>query len=236
MRKLFGVIVLVAILLGLDRGGAWLAGRAVAAQVQQSAHLQTAPTVTIGGFPFLTQVVQGRYTHVDVDTAGPVRIGDLGLDRLKGTVTGAQAPLSKIIDGSLSAIPVDQADASAHIGYAELDRLVNSRLSADGLQLHFSSGGSGQVALRAVIDTPPGAVQLKARAHVSVQGGRLRVKVSDQDLQQSPPLLRTILAAALDRTFPLPKLAMGFTVTSAHPDASGLALAVGARHTTLALP
>ena len=236
MRKLFGVVVLVAVLLGLDRGGAWLAGRAVAAQVQQSAHLQTTPTVTFRGFPFLTQVLQGRYTRVDVDAEGPLRIGDLGLDHVKGSITGAQAPLSQVLSRSLSSIPVDRADVSTHIGYAELDRLVNSRLAGDGLQVHFSSGGPGLVTLRTVITTPPGAVTLTGRAHVSVQGGRLRVALSEQDLQQSPPIVRGILTAALDRTFPLPRLAMGFTVTSAQPDASGLELSAGAQHTTLVLP
>ena len=236
MRKLFGVLVLLAVLVGLDRGGAWLAGRAVAAQIQQSAHLQSTPAVTVTGFPFVTQVFQGRYERVDVDTRGAVSIGGLGLDHLTGAVTGARAPLPRILDGSLSSVPVDGAGASAHIGFAELDRLVNPRLSGSGLRVHFSPGGPGRVALRAVVATPLGEVSLRGRAHVSVQDGRLRVAVSEQDLQQAPPVVRAVLTRALDRTFPLPTLPMGFTVTSARPDSTGLNLAVQARDTTLALP
>ena len=236
MRKLLGLVVLVALLVGVDRAGAWFAGHAVASRIQQAAHLQTAPRVTVEGFPFVTQVLQGRYQRVDVDAAGPLAVGDLGLDHLTGSALGARVPLTEVVNGSVSSIPVDRAEAAAHISWPELDRLVNDRLGAGAARLHFSSGGAGRVAVRTVVDTPVGVVTLRGRAGVSVHDGRLRVTISPQDLQGAPDVVRNVLANALDRSFPLPRLAMGFTVTSASPDSSGLRLGVAAQHTTLALP
>ena len=236
MRKLLGLVVLAALLVGVDRAGAWFAGHAVASRIQQAAHLQRAPRVTVEGFPFVTQVLQGRYQRVDVDAAGPLPVGDLGLDHLTGSALGARVPLTEVLNGSVSSIPVDRAEADAHVSWAELDRLVNDRLGPGAAQLHFSSGGAGRVAVRTVVDTPVGVVTLRGRAGVAVHDGRLRVTISPQDLQGAPDVVRTVLANALDRSFPLPRLPMGFTVTSASPDSSGLRLGVGAQHTTLVLP
>ncbi|MGZ4629691.1 LmeA family phospholipid-binding protein [Oryzihumus sp.] len=236
MRKLIGLVLLVVALVGVDRGAAHLAGQHVADRIQRSAHLQTPPHVTVGGFPFLTQVVQGRYTRVSAQTSGPVSVNGLGVDRLEATVEGARVPLSALTGGTLSSVPVDHAQAGGHITWTELDRLVATRLQGQGLRLTFSSGGGNTARVRAVVSTPLGDVTVRGNADVSVRQGVLRVAVSGRDLQSAPTVVRSALQSALDRSFPLPKLPMGFTVTSAAPDATGLGLAAEASNTTLALP
>ena len=236
MRKLFGLVLLLVALVGVDRGAAYLAGQQVADRIQRSAHLATPPHVTVGGFPFLTQVVQGRYSRVSAQTTGPVSVNGLGVDRLEASVEGARAPLSALTGGTLSSVPVDHAQAGAHITWAELDRLVAARLQGQGVRLAFSSAGGNTVRVRGAVTTPLGDVTVRGDADVTVRRGVLRVAVSGGDLRSAPTVVRSALQSALDRSFPLPKLPMGFTVTSAAPDATGLALRAEASNTTLALP
>jgi DUF2993 family protein len=57
MRKLLiAVIILVGLLVAADRVGAVVASHEIASQVQTAYNLPSKPSVTVRGFPFLTQV------------------------------------------------------------------------------------------------------------------------------------------------------------------------------------
>ena len=81
------LLVLAALLAAADRYLVHLAERTVAEQAQASADLRTRPTVTIHGFPFLTQAVRGRYARIDVSAGG------LFPSHTSGIVTWAFAPM-----------------------------------------------------------------------------------------------------------------------------------------------
>ncbi len=132
MKRLVAtVLVLLVVAVGLDRGGLFLAEQAAGTTLQESQGLETRPEVSIGGFPFLTQVAANRYDEIDVVARGvPAGDGALRIKRLDVTLTGV------VTDRSYSRFEVERARADAVIGFDELGRLL-------GIELSF--GGSGAI-------------------------------------------------------------------------------------------
>lgn len=61
------LVVLLGLLVGADRVAASLAESQLASKIQQSQHLSQKPAVSIGGFPFLTQVASRDFGHATID-------------------------------------------------------------------------------------------------------------------------------------------------------------------------
>lgn len=64
-RFLTVIVVLVLLVVVVDRAAWWFAQGTIADQVQSEADLSSRPEVKVGGFPFLTQVLRGRYQQID---------------------------------------------------------------------------------------------------------------------------------------------------------------------------
>src|SRR5690242_9509266 len=65
VRRLFiALVVVVGLLVALDRIAVVAADRVVANRIETDQSLSTRPDVSIGGFPFLTQAIAGRYDSV----------------------------------------------------------------------------------------------------------------------------------------------------------------------------
>ena len=236
MRRIFSLLVLGAVLVAADRGAAWLADRLVANRIQQAANLSSPPTVDIGGFPFLLELAQGRYSTVRIDAPGTAKVHGVRVDHFQGVLKGVRAPLSDVVNSAQgTSLPVDEANVTGHITYAELDALLNARVAGSGLTLHLSEGTPGQLALAADLATPLGKVTVQAHTHVSVTAGRLRLSLQPEDLRGVPGLARGVLAQALPTAIPLPALPLGFTVTAASLDRTGVTLTAQAQHTSVAL-
>ena len=101
--------------------------------MQKSQELSAHPQVSIKGFPFLTQVLGGRYHEVDVSVRNVTR-NNLTVDRLSVRAHGVSVPLSKVMSGSVSEVPVDRADAVVTLGYAHLNAYIDkpTRRGAEG--------------------------------------------------------------------------------------------------------
>jgi DUF2993 family protein len=80
-RKLvIGLVVLIALLVGLDFGGRAFAESEAATQLQKHG-FPTKPNVSIGGFPFLTQAISKHFDQITISAsnipAGPLTITSL---------------------------------------------------------------------------------------------------------------------------------------------------------------
>ena len=97
MRKfLILLLILVILLVAADRISVYVAQRKVASRLAGAYNLSTPPSVTIQGFPFLTQVVAGRYDQVDV-TLSSVTAGGVEMRDLRARFTGVHAPLVRLL-------------------------------------------------------------------------------------------------------------------------------------------
>ena len=80
MTRTIRVLIVLAILAGIgfaaDRYAAHVAAGEIASAVQTDAKLARKPHVTIKGFPFLTQVADGKYKHIDVTATDVFQQGE----------------------------------------------------------------------------------------------------------------------------------------------------------------
>ncbi|MEW2549015.1 DUF2993 domain-containing protein [Streptomyces sp. NPDC047002] len=121
MRALRILLIFVVVVCGLfvaaDRLALHYAEGKVADRIQSSQHLDAKPSVSVKGFPFLTQVAGKSLDEVDVGL-GSLTASANGHDV---RVTDVRAVLKDVrIDSSFSSATAGTADGSARLSYADL--------------------------------------------------------------------------------------------------------------------
>ncbi|MEU0435904.1 DUF2993 domain-containing protein [Streptomyces sp. NPDC006290] len=156
MRALRITLILAIVLGGLfvlaDRVAVGFAEDEAAGRIKSTEGLATTPDVSIGGFPFLTQVVGGELDDVKIgiksyeastggtgSSAGTIRIDDLNAE-MHGVA----------FNGDYSSATAGSATGSASISYAELLKAAKSGPAdvAPGVEaqvIGLSDGGNGKI-------------------------------------------------------------------------------------------
>jgi len=237
VRRLVVVLVVLAgAALVLDRVGVWLANRAVADQVAQglAAHevASAPPEVSVTGFPFLTQLVAGRYGSVDVILRNVERDG-LRMPLVRLTATGVDAPLKAVVDNS-GPIHAERLTGSAVIGYGSVVELAGR----EGLQL--VGGVEGSLRMRLPIEVLGVRVVLIGRAEVTVDEPGLLVELVEFDVEApvdlppgADPLIERA-ARSLSLRVELPPLPYGLAVDAVRVEPTGIVVTVSASDVLLA--
>lgn len=122
-RWVIALVVLVLLLVGADFGAAAYAEHMISQKARTQLQLTDDPSVTIHGFPFLTQALGGDYRHISVSAAGiPVadKLQDVAVNAELEDVT---APLSDLTNGNTKAITIGKLTGSVTIKAADLARL-----------------------------------------------------------------------------------------------------------------
>ncbi|WP_018638591.1 LmeA family phospholipid-binding protein [Parafrankia elaeagni] len=138
------VIFLVTILLALivfgvlDRVAARVVADQIATRAQTSQNLAERPDVSLGGFPFLTQVAAGRYRDVDIEVRGYEQDG-VRIDRVGAQLAGVRLPLSDVLRDQVDQVPVDRVDAQVDLTFADL----NAYLATQEPQVQVSAADQG---------------------------------------------------------------------------------------------
>lgn len=142
------VTIVVALLLFvvLDRVAVRVVAAQIATRAQQTEHLPTRPAVSIGGTLFLPQVATGRYRDVNVEIRG-LRQADVRIDRVRTHLDGVRIPLSTIVRGQVTRIPVDQLDADVELTFADMNAYLASQGSALRISKADAGSGSGSAIL-----------------------------------------------------------------------------------------
>lgn len=137
MRKFLVVllVLLVAGLIGADRFGEARAESEVARQVAAQYRLPEQPSVEIGGFPFLTQAVNGNYQQIDV-VIGDYSQQGVTVRDLRIRLNDLKAPLADLLKGDQSNVRARTATASAVIPYS----VVQEATASQGVQKVSRSG------------------------------------------------------------------------------------------------
>lgn len=153
------VLVLAVLLVVADRVGLLVAEQQIASKVRSSQDLDRKPSVTIEGFPFLTQVLANDYPTVRLTAQGltvgsndrQVRLADLD----------ARLHDVKTID-NYSGARVETADGTAMLSYSELSRAL-------GVTVGYAGGGRVQAS--SSVEVLGKTVTGTASAAVGVAGG-----------------------------------------------------------------
>ena len=128
------MLVLAALPIAADRVGLLVAERQIASKVQSSQDLDRRPSVTIDGFPFLTQVVANHYPRVRLRAQG-LTVGSTDR-RVRLADLDARLHDVRTID-KFSGASVETADGTAMLSYPELSKAL-------GVTVGYAGGGRVQ--------------------------------------------------------------------------------------------
>lgn len=214
---IWALALLAVLLVVADRVGVVFAARVVASKLKASASLTTDPSVTIHGFPFLTQALRGRYDDVELGVTDLDR-GGVRLSRLEVTIHGVQLPLANAISGNVSSVPVSGITATAVVTYAD----IASRGNITGLSVQ-PDGSMVKVTGR--ITVLGQSVTASAVSTIRLEGRSIVVTAQQVSvLGQSSSALNSALAGRLDLRVPIGSLPYGLELTGVHADVGGVVL------------
>ena len=169
MRAVRRLLIVLVVLFGLfvvaDRLALHFAEAEAATKIQSARNLPEKPSVSIGGFPFLTQLLSSTFDSVKVTSPEfTVNDGKGGPDiRLRNFVVDGKGVR---VTGNYSGIVADSGTGSAEISYADLSGALPNHLTV-------AYGGSpGKVKVSGKVDVPVlGEQDVSGTADVSVVNG-----------------------------------------------------------------
>jgi hypothetical protein len=216
---LIALLVLLVLLVVVDRAGAAIAGRAAASALQRSENLSQRPSVTIEGFPFLTQAASGNFDRIKV-TARDITLSSSGVrvrvSRLD--VTLHHVHVNRDFSGGTSR----SSTASALVTYGDLSQSLGTTVSY---------AGNGRVRAAIGADAVPGLqVEASATASLRVSGESLtfvdpQVTVNGQAV---PPAATSYVTRLFGTAIPLGGLPFGVHVHSVQAGAAGVTIGLTA--------
>ncbi|MBQ1024297.1 DUF2993 domain-containing protein [Micromonospora sp. C95] len=235
---LIGFVVLLLVLAGLiaiaDRVAASVAERTIADEVRQQVAQQNAqsspPEVEVGGFPFLTQVLDGRYERISIklrDVQASVQGDAVALPSLDVDARNVRASLDTLRTGQ-GEVVAETVNGTGTVSYQSLSAL----LDREGLTL---GERDGQLAVTAPVDILGQRLTVTGTADIVVgEQGQVALKFDDLDAEGLPdvPLARALVsnfARSISVDVPLPELPFQLTVREVRPQPQGLTVTADAR-------
>jgi hypothetical protein len=236
------LLVLGAILVVGDRVAAQYAEREVRTQVvaalsERGVEYDTAD-VNVGGFPFLTQVADGRYEEITIDLTN-VRLSASGreatLPRLNVVASGVKADTMQLVQGTAKAV-AERVTGSGLVTFATLESLVDySRYNLSDVKFGEADGA---LQITATGNVAGFRLPLAATADISVVKGQFQVKLRDARAVgvNAPAAARNYLENLAERSAAaqLPQLPFDLTLDAVDVQTDGLAITATARDVPLA--
>ena len=224
------LLVVTLLLLGLlvvgDRVAVGFAEDKVATEIAAKGGLQGTPEVDIAGFPFLTQAIGGRYDDVRISLTA-AELGQPEGTRADIALHGVRVPLSAVLSGSVSEVPVDRIDGTATLSYA----LLSAQLEGDTTVIREGSG----LRITRTVELLGQTVPLTAAGTVTLDGNDLVVDVHQVAGAgvEVPDWLLSRATGLLDLRYTVPALPFGLKLTSVTPADEGVILGLQATDTVL---
>jgi hypothetical protein len=220
------LVVLAVLFVVLDRAAAHLAASEMASQVQKSQQLPNRPEASVGGFPFLTQVLLGDYQDIGLRMRR-VAVSDVCVDDIDVHVRGVHLPLDKLLGNDVRTVSIDRVVGSVRLTYADL----NAYLAKQPGDVQLAAAGDG-MRISAPLNVPfLGQIEVF---------GDVRAGVQDNQLTLAPTALGVVglgtvtipagAVQALTVSMPLSGLPMGLRLTSATVTPAGIDVTAEADH------
>ena len=243
-RRLLIVLIVFLIILGVlvvvaDRVAHGYAegriGTEIDSQISAQGLSAEPAQVEVGGVPFLTQVLAGRYDQISVvlrevqgqvpGAAEVVRIPTLDID-----ATGVSAPLDTLRTGQ-GEIVASNVNGVGTIDYTSLAAMIGQ----EGITLAERDGKLGATLPVEVVGQ---RFELNGTANIAVQGNQVQVRFDTLTAEGLPtnPLVQNLIsgyAEQLSLNVDLPPLPFGLQVTEIKPAADGLQVTANAKDVPL---
>jgi hypothetical protein len=209
------LIVLIGLLIAADFGAKAYAESAIASKIDSSG-LGTRPSVSIEGFPFLTQVAAHNLKQIDI-SASNFTVKQVVISSLNATATGVRP------NASFSGATISQINGTVVVSFTTVTNLVpvpgltvtaDPAAGPDAIKLNSSLGG----ATGKIVQTSPNSITVDVGNLTGLAG------------------LASLLggsALAPSYTFDIPQLPAGLVVRSVTVTSQGIVATASARNTTL---
>ncbi len=204
------VVVLLAILIGVDFAAKSYAEGQMASQIQQQGFPQK-PDVTIEGFPFLTQVIGHDLQNVKLSSTD-VKEGPLTISSINATMTGVH------LNSSFNSGHIDHLTGAATITFAALSNAMSAQ-----------AGGLGDLASAGLKLSGAGPNEVKATLDLVIASGSATWRVTSPGdnkisihLVSSSGLPGDLLGSVSDMSFTLPSLPLGLKIKSISVTPTGI--------------
>lgn len=210
---IIAIIVVVAVLVGLDFAARAVAQNVMAGKIEQQASLTTKPDVTIDGFPFLTQAAGKKFTRVGIKisnlTEGPVTI----------TTIDATATDIRLNSYAFSSGTIGNLTGTALISFGSLGNTLANQFGPlgallNGAGLRLTDAGPDEVQATLNLLVTSGSATWRV---TQLSGNRLNVH-----LISSSGLPSSLLGSIQDATLQIPKLPLGLTISNISVTPSGV--------------
>jgi hypothetical protein len=197
------LIILAGLLVGADFAARAYAENRVASQIQQQGFPQR-PSVTIDGFPFLTQLISRHFGEVQISSAD-VTEGPLLIQSIQATLNGVQ------VHSGYNGATVDQLTGTIDVSFAALANAMTSEAGGGSvlgdLGLSLSAAGSDEVKSTLNLQIASETVVWRV---TPVDGD----KIQAQMVSNSGLIPSSLLNSIGTITIPLQKLPLGLSVQS----------------------
>jgi LmeA-like phospholipid-binding len=214
MRRFLALFVPFVIIVGVfvvaDRVLVGVAENRIAEELQRSQRLPLTPDVDVRGFPFLTQVLRGRYSEIDADLRDPPVGGGLAVEHLQVRLRGVRIKLAALAAGDVSSVPVDSATATGTVTYEALDAVARRNLPREVTKVHFGAAADNRLKVTGTYSSSLLSAKISTSARVVVKDGRLRIELVPGTLDGVPAAFRPQVQSVLEKASRLPELPMDF--------------------------
>ena len=147
VRALIALVVLFVLLVIADRVAEGAAAGKLANRIQAAQHLSWRPHVSIGGWPFLTQVLSGRYSDVTISSPAPIGQNGIDVNNVDVHLHGVQVSSSDALHGTVAAVPVASGSGTGLLTYRELDAIIARYVPDIGSQVTVVGAKPGHARL-----------------------------------------------------------------------------------------
>ena len=220
------VVVVLVLLVALDRVALVVAEREVAAKIQTKQDLPTRPSVSIKGFPFITQVI-GRHFDAAELHASDLVVGDTQRTVAIGTLSARVAGIDTNHD--FSSATADSVTGTATVGYPELSKLLGASVTYAG-DGRVSAAETATVLGQQITGSVTAAVGITGTTLLSFSDVRIAVGGSGVTLPQS---VTDSLTSAFKNQLSLAGLPFGLRLQGVVATSAGVSISATARTVAL---
>jgi LmeA-like phospholipid-binding len=212
---LITLIVLIGLLIAADFGAKAYAESAIASKIDSSG-LGVKPSVSIEGFPFLTQVAARDLKQIDI-SASNFTVKQVAIRSLNATATGVRP------NASFNGATINQINGTLVVSFTTITNLVpvpGLTVSAD------PADGPNAIKLNSSLGGATGKIEQTSPNVITVDVGKLTGLAGLASLLGGSSI-------ASSYTFDIPKLPAGLVVRSVTVTSQGIVAKASAKNTTL---
>jgi hypothetical protein len=210
------VLALIVLFIVADRGAVFYAQNQVAQQFKEQGGFEGTPSVSIKGFPFLTQVIAHNIHEITI-TSNKIKAGPVTITNLNADITDVK------LNGGFTAGTIGHLDGQALIPFSGLTSALGGALGGGGLG-DLASG----VTIKAAGDN-----KIKASFDLLIVSGSATLKVTREpgnkihiQLLSSHGLPSEITDQLKDLTVPIPALPLGMKIQRIQVTGDGISIHV----------